>query len=271
MSWIDPGSGEGLTHPQAVACMANCRAVLLGEQHDRAEDHRFQELSIAGLAAQVEGLQIGFEMFPRHLQPVLDVWVEGQMSEAGFLREVGWEKVWGFPPELYLPLFRICRDLSLPMIAMNVERPVVSIIGREGWEALPEEYRSWMTPAVPATPAYRRYLFEVTGGVRPGRKAQSPEDPAFDNFVRAQQVWDRAFACAIAHALEQDGAGCVAGIIGRGHLEYHLGVYAQLTSLGIEKVAVALPHRESSGEGKIADLVFASGGKAHLRTSPTHL
>ena len=38
----------------------------------------------------------------------------------------------------------------------------------------------WLSPAVPAGPDYRRYLFEVTGGVRPNRKAQDPQDPAFD-------------------------------------------------------------------------------------------
>lgn len=57
-----------------------------------------------------------------------------------------------------------------------------------------------LTPAGPATPGNRRFQFKFTGSIRKGHKAQSPEEAAFDRFVRAQQGWDwdwdwdRAFA-----------------------------------------------------------------------------
>ncbi len=267
MVWTEPARDRRINHSQAIARMAQGSVVLLGEQHDRPQDHRFQELTLAGLAALVPDLRVGFEMFPRSVQPVLDAWAGGRMSEAGLLRETEWETVWGFPAELYLPLFRLCRDLGLGIFAMNVARPVVSLVGREGWQALPEEYRSWLSPAVPASPAYRRYLFEITGGVRPGRKAQGPEDPAFDTFVRAQQVWDRAFACAIAAEAATHAGACVAGIIGRGHLEYRLGVTEQLDALGVGPVTVALPHGDRTGTGPVADLVFMSGEQTHYSSS----
>ncbi|MCB1353234.1 MAG: ChaN family lipoprotein [Rhodobacteraceae bacterium] len=265
MAWIDPATGAKLSHPEAIERLARGRVALLGERHDSAADHRFQELVIAGLAARVGDLHVGFEMFPRHLQPVLDAWCGEGMSEAEFLRETRWEEVWGFEPELYLPLFRLCRDLGLPMFAMNVARPVVSLIGREGWEALPGEYRDWLSPAFPASAAYRRYLFAITGGVRPGRAAQSPEDPVFDRFVRAQQVWDRAFACAIAQTCVGHPERRVVGIIGRGHLEFGLGTAAQLADLGIPGAGLALrgdadetPPCEGI-EAPIANLLFRSG------------
>jgi uncharacterized iron-regulated protein len=261
MTWFDPAFGRPLSHPEAIGHMSESRVILLGEQHDRVADHRFQELAIAGLAAHVSDLHVGFEMFPVEAQPVLDAWGQGSLSEAAFLRDAGWEQVWGFPPDLYLPLFRLCRDLCLPMFAMNVARPVISQVGRDGWDALPSDYRGWLTPAVPASPAHRRYLFEITGGVRPDRQAQSPEDPAFDRFVRAQQVWDRAFACAIARQCSAGPGRRAVGIIGRGHLEYRLGVPEQLAALGLEDVVVALPHREVEDGARIADLCFDSSDR----------
>lgn len=274
MGWIEPAAGRRLSHPDAVTRMAGARIVLLGEQHDQISDHRFQELVIAGLAAHVTDLAVGFEMFPREVQPVLDAWVRDGMSEAEFLRRTGWEQVWGFPAELYLPLFRLCRDLGLPMLALNVERPVVSLVGREGWEALPGKYRGWLSPAVPAGPDYRRYLFEVTGGVRPNRKAQDPQDPAFDRFVRAQQVWDRAFACALAaHCNAGEGRHAV-GIVGRGHLEYRLGVPEQLASLGFRDTHVALPQKEASLPSTsvpIADFCFVCSDKMHTSVRTTDI
>ena len=50
---------------------------------------------------------------------------------------------------------------------------------------MPEDTRGGLTPACPATPEYRQYLFDITGGPRPDRAAQTPDDPAFDRFVRA--------------------------------------------------------------------------------------
>ncbi|MEM8571295.1 MAG: ChaN family lipoprotein [Pseudomonadota bacterium] len=263
MSWIQPSTGDRMSHPDAIAQMASGRVVLLGEQHDLPGDHRFQELALAGLAAHVPVLEVGFEMFPRFVQPILDRWVSGRMSEAAFLQETRWEEVWGFPPELYLPIFRVCRDLSLPMVALNVPRPLVSKIGRDGWSALPPEDAGWFSPAVPASAGYRRYLFEMTGGRRPDRKAQSPDDPAFDRFVRAQQVWDRSFACTIVERLAATPGAHIAGIIGRGHLEYRFGVVEQLASLDVLDVIVALPSKHAPEREEIADLSFVQGGNSH--------
>jgi len=253
LPWIEPATGGRLTHHDGVARLASGRVALLGERHDRAEDHRWQALTLAGLAALRADVVVGFEMFPRRAQPALDAWGDGRLDAAGLLEASRWSEVWGFEPGLYLPLFELCRDLGLPMRAINIDRPLVTAIGRDGWDALPGHERDWLSPARPASGAYRRYLFEITGGVRPGRAAQSPADPAFDRFVRAQQAWDRAFACGLAAVLEHAPAALAVGIIGRGHLEYGFGVADQLDDLGIAPVLTALPDGPVEG---IAELVF---------------
>lgn len=48
-----------------------------------------------------------------------------------------------------------------------------------------------------------------------GKPADAPE---FDRFVRAQQTWDRAFACNIAAYLNEQPEALVVGIIGSGHM-----------------------------------------------------
>jgi len=256
--WRAPADGRRLGHDAAMARLAGARVVLLGETHDRAGDHRWQALAIAGLAALRPRLVVGLEMLPRGADPALGDWTAGRMGWAQFLEASRWAEIWGFDPALYRPILELCRDLRLPMRGLNIPRPLVSAIGREGWEAVPPAERGWLSPARPASPAYRSYLFEMTGGRRPDRAAQSPQDPAFDRFVRAQQAWDRAFACALAAALGGSGEGAVAvGVIGRGHLEYGRGVAFQLEDLGIGPVATALPGAPQ-GERDIADLVFES-------------
>lgn len=259
--WKD-STGAEIAFPDLIARLAPRSAVLLGETHDRASIHRWQLHVAAGLAAR-RPILMGFEMFPARLDPVLADWVAGGLDEAAFLAAVDWEKVWGFPPELYMPLFRFCREWGVPMRGLNCRRGLVSEVGREGWAAIPEADREGLTPSREAHPEYRRYLFDMTGGVRPGRESKSPEDPAFDRFVRAQQVWDRAFACNIARAIkEAEGEPpLVVGIIGRGHLEWGLGTPWQLEDLGFPDAAVLLPGADGLpgpyGPRPIAEAVFS--------------
>ena len=240
--WLLPDTGTTLTHAAMMARAARAPVVLLGERHDRADNHRWQMHVAAGLLAHHDNMAMGFEMFPARLNPVLADWVAGRLDEEAFLERAEWGTVWGFPAALYMPLFHFCRAHGVEMLGLNCRRDLVREVGAGGWEAVTEDAREGLTPAVPATPEYRRYLFDVTGGPRPDRAAKSSEDPAFDRFVRAQQVWDRAFTCRIADVRARPGAPLVVGIIGRGHLEFRGGTPAQLDALGIPESMVLLPH-----------------------------
>lgn len=243
-SWLDPATGTMIAHGALLQRMATRQAVLLGETHDRYDVHRWQLHVLAGLYALNQNVVVGFEMFPRRCQPVLDEWVAGGLDTGAFLEKVEWKTVWGFTPELYLPIFHFCRQFKVPMKALNCRRALVTEVGKLGWDAIPSEERDGVSPAKPATDAHRQYLFDITGGGRPDRKAASAADPEFDRFVRAQQTWDRAFACNIAEAHGNADAPLVVGIIGRGHLEYGYGTPYQLADLGMNDVAVLLPSDE---------------------------
>lgn len=240
-TWLDGITGTPLSHGEVLAQVAHRRVVLLGETHDRFDIHRWQLHVCAGLLAQRSDIALGFEMFPRRCQLVLDRWVAGELSVSDFLDKAEWETVWRFDPELYLPLFNFCRQFRLPMVALNCERPLVTRVGKDGWDSIPEDERDGVTPALPASLAHRQYLFDITGGGRSDRTLTGASDPAFDRFVRAQQTWDRAFACNIAKALQSGIAGQIIGIIGRGHMEHGHGTPFQLAHLGFDDTAILLP------------------------------
>ncbi|MCC3305190.1 ChaN family lipoprotein [Sneathiella sp. HT1-7] len=248
-SWLDPDTGALIPHAALISELAQNRVVLLGETHDQYDIHRWQLYVTAALHAYNSNIVVGFEMFPRSAQPILDKWTAGDLSEEAFLEKVDWKKVWGFPPELYLPIFRFCREVGVRMIALNCYRALVTRVGKEGWEAVAEEDRDGLTPAKPATEAYRDYLFSLVSGPDGIFLTKSEEAEARkDRFTRAQQTWDRAFACNIAATQTGDNPPLVIGIIGRGHLEFGHGTPYQLEDLGIDKVSVLLPSKGESGK-----------------------
>ena len=125
--------------------------MLLGETHDQAEHHRWQFHTIAALFSHRPDMVLGFEMFPRRFQPVLDRWSKGGLSEADFLREVDWPQIWGFASELYLPLFDFARMHRLPMLALNIDRVTNRRVAAQGSASVPGIEREDVGDPAPAT------------------------------------------------------------------------------------------------------------------------
>ena len=94
--WITFSDGKARldTGPEIIKNAARQDVVLLGEQHDQEDHHRWQLQMLAALHAQRPTMVIGFEMFPRRLQPVLDQWVAGTLSPRDFLAQADWNTVW---------------------------------------------------------------------------------------------------------------------------------------------------------------------------------
>jgi uncharacterized iron-regulated protein len=160
-TWIDPATTETIAPDQLLAGLAQRPVVLLGESHDNAEHHRWQLHTLAALHGHNPDMILGFESFPRRVQPVLDQWVNGELDPIAFLEAADWAKVWNFDPTLYLPLFDFARQNRIPMIALNVDRDFVVRVRREGWSAIPADERLGLSDPAAAAPAYRELLAEV--------------------------------------------------------------------------------------------------------------
>lgn len=223
------GSLQRMDRAAVLAEQSTRPVVLLGERHDSAEDHRWQLHTIAQLHALRPHLVLGFEMFPRRLQAVLDRWVAGELGETDFLQQVEWNKVWGHAAGPYLAIFHYARMNRIPMLALNVDRSVVSAVARRGGEALSEAEREGVGSPAPPSEGYRHLLRTVYDAHPP-----MPAAPAgFERFVAAQVFWDRAMAERIAESRRVRPEALVVGVMGVGHVRFGYGVAHQLSALGI--------------------------------------
>jgi len=249
-AWYTLAGDQPRTAParELLADMASRDIVLLGEQHDDADHHQWQLQALAALHVLRPQMAIGFESFPRRVQAVLDRWIAGELTVKQFFEQTGWEKIWNFPPELYLPLFQFARINRIPMVALNVERTLTEAVANQGWDAVPTAQQEGVSRPAPASNAYQDYLFEVFKA-HPRRRAGetgTPDrnDSAFRFFVESQTTWDRAMAEALARRMDA-GPGAlrllVVGIMGSGHVRNGYGVPHQLRDLGVSNIAALLP------------------------------
>ena len=280
--WIDVKTGQAVDRGEFFRdLVAKSSVVLLGESHTDVDHHRWQLYTVAALYGRGGNVVIGFEAFPRRLQAVLDDWVEGKLTEDAFLKAAEWRQVWGYDAALYMPLFQFARLNRIPMIAMNVERKLVSQVGQQGWEAVPVADREGLSDPAPASAGYQRelahvYLLKKTLppgtdplSVPPGFTPKEPDEaalteamnePEFKRFVAAQQTWDRGMAEALAGAKRKYAGAVVVGILGGGHVEGGYGVPHQLRDLGIADLTALMPESTDSackviGTG-YADAIF---------------
>jgi hypothetical protein len=153
-----------------------------------------------------------------------------------------------------MPLFQFARLNRIPMIALNVERKLVSQVGQQGWASVPPSEREGLSDPAPASPAYQRELARIYAmkkmmppGVDPasipqGTHMPEPDEaaladairqPDFQRFVEAQLTWDRAMAEALASAKRKFANATIVGVLGSGHVAEGHGVPHQLKDLGI--------------------------------------
>ncbi len=250
-SWLALGDKQPVptSITDVVASAASRDVVLLGEQHDQEDHHRWQLQMLAALYAQRPNMVIGFEMFPRRVQPALDQWVAGKLTAQEFLKQAEWDKVWNFPPQLYMPLFEFARINKIPMRALNVDRALTRMVAEKGWDQVPESAREGVGRPAPALPGYLDFLrsiYQMHQASTPATAAMMPatSDTAFKAFVDSQLTWDRAMAQALSEALIQSDPQrrpLVVGIMGSGHIRQGHGVPHQLAHLGVTKIASLLP------------------------------
>ena len=285
-SWAAPGRVDGRPAPRPLAAdalladMAQRQVVLLGEQHDSADDHRWQLQVLAALHVRRPDMVIGFEMFPRRVQPVLDRWVAGELGSDEFLREVGWDGLWSFPAELYLPLFEFARLNRIPMVALNVEMSLIRSVASGGWDATPSAAREGVGRASAPPADYVDLLFashrehaRMRGQAEPAR-----DDAAFRRFIESQTTWDRAMAEALASPVRAAAgarAPLAVGIMGSGHVRFGHGVAHQLRTLGVREIGSLLPLPASTdcaalADG-LADAVFALPARVDAGPPPPRL
>ena len=259
--WVDPRTHAEVPAADVMARAARSRVVLLGEHHDRADHHRWQLQTLAAIQAAHPDVVVGFEMLPRRAQPALDRFAAGRTDERTFLVESRWADVWGFDPQLYLPLLHFARLNGLALRALNVDRTVVEQVGARGLDAVPPAAREGVGTPAPPAPAYEALLRDVWAAHGADDPHAAPGDNAARRrFVEAQLLWDRAMAEALADAVRADPHAIAVGILGSGHVERRFGVPHQLAALGIDDVLVLLPWDADRGcdalVPDVADVVF---------------
>ncbi|MEZ0326083.1 MAG: ChaN family lipoprotein [Fimbriimonas sp.] len=235
------------------------RFVFLGESHATTPHQQMQAAIIDALARNGRKVIVGLEMLQRPKQPVLDQWLQGNLTEQDLLEKAEWKTQWGYDFSYYRPIFDVAQKHHIPILGLNVPRDWVRTAGRGGFASLPDEAKAQLPSDMPLTNQQHRTVFEALIGGHPN---MSPT--AFDNMYSAQVLWDEGMADTIARHMQAnkpDSKTVYVVIAGSGHVMYRQGINYRLQRRGLgEGITVVMlsssaPVRAANG---IADYVYVS-------------
>ncbi|TVR60464.1 MAG: hypothetical protein EA422_13945 [Gemmatimonadales bacterium] len=187
-----------------VEAAASVDVLFVGERHGDPGGHRFQaELLQALLDHHGQRVILSLEMFERDVQPVVDEYLAGLITEDHFL---GAARPWPSYRRDYRPMVEMAREREIPVVAANAPRRYVNRVSRLGPSALSDLPSSALEhlPPLPypgPSDAYRAewnaLMAEMAGahGGHPSARAMG------DAALQAQALWDASMAHSIAGAL----------------------------------------------------------------------
>ena len=231
------------------------RAVFLGEHHPEGRDHRLQAALIRSLhdaiqsknnknnnnneAAEVPTLVVGLEAVQRQFQHVLDKYCAGSIDEAEFLKATEWESRWYWSFEAYRPIFEICRELNIGLLALDIATEDRLLVETGGLEALGNKLDEYYIPDLESfsafgdTLAYQEFVsytlkppYELQQRTALGNRAnnKSKNNISFSNFVARQMLRDGGMASVATSWLSKNPNGVLVGCIGINHATFGCGV-----------------------------------------------
>ncbi len=282
-------SGAPLAGEAALkAALKDADAVFSGESHDQLKHHLAQLEALKALFDARRGnIVVGFEMLNMTLQPVLDEYAAGKLSEEEFLLKTDWKKEWSYDFNLYKPLFDFIRVNKLKALALNLPRKVVSRIARVGLAGLSPEEKQYLPAKIEITKnepyiKYIRESFEGHGKARSGAASTRAEMAflrqyilgneksgmngifTFENYLAAMCAWNEAMGARLADFLNANPGFAGLAVAGSGHVIYNAGIPASVGSRtsGLRLVSFypqdvsACPSAFPAGDSGLADYVW---------------
>jgi uncharacterized iron-regulated protein len=219
----------------ALKMLLEYQVIFFGEQHHAPEAHEAERVLLAGLAGMDRKIVLALEMFERDVQPVLNKYLKGKISEEEFLN-ASWP--WPNYQTDYRPLIELAKSRGIPVIAANVPRRAAAAVARAN--KISPEVLGADAIYLPAEPPFdsRRY-YQLFQAAMAGMPPQGPMGQAKPQALyKAQLLKDAVMADALKPFLDRRILFCC----GHFHADFHLGIPYQLrkTHPGIKIAVIAM-------------------------------
>jgi uncharacterized iron-regulated protein len=238
---------------QMVQDIKGANFIFVGEVHSNLKHHQAQLNIIKALFESKITLAIGLEMFRASSQKELDQWVGGTMPLGVFVDV--YSRNWGMPWPWYMNILKYARQFDIPLIGLNVESGVTEKVSRQGFESLTNDELKQLPPHISfdLDDQYQAHLRKVY-------EAHGKGDTTFENFYKAQMIWDETMGYHLMNFLNRNPGTTVVVLSGVDHAGKK-GIPRQITKKSKYQCKVIVPEIRGgdelySAKGEDADYIL---------------
>jgi uncharacterized iron-regulated protein len=201
--------------------LADVDVVFFGEEHNDSIGHILELELFKKMHIVYRKTALTMEMFHTDVQPVLDEYLGGYISEKNFIKEA---RAWNNYKD-YSPLIEYAKANKLNVIGGNVATRYSNMVTRSGLlslNTLPKASKAFLPP-LPIDTAIGKYYdnFNETMG-------KHVMGMGGMKIYQAQNLWDASMSWTIFRYLKKHKGNKLLQLNGRFHSDEHLGALAKL-------------------------------------------
>jgi aminopeptidase N len=190
--------------------------VYIGEVHNNQRDHEYELQLVKNMLAYHFRIAVGWEMFARTNQPLLDKFDRHQISLEQLLDQTGFKKSWGVYSPVYAKILATTAANGIPNIALNATNRLVHRLAM-GQTLNPAEQKQVPTGYKVRPGAFENFVNLL--GDHPGMAAAD-----LHRYFDAQNTWDQTMADSIVEFHRQNPETKIIVLTGRAHVQGGFGV-----------------------------------------------
>lgn len=224
-----------------LADVARADVIVVGEQHDDPNTHRLEAAILQGLLRRRVPAVVSLEMFERDVQPAVDDYLAGKVTEEEFLTRA---RPWPRYASDYRALVEFAKAHRWRVVAANVPRRLATDVSKRGLGALgglSETERAYAARDLqcPLDVYYERFLAAIASHPAPGSEnaTDAHRRGANERMYHSQCLKDETMAESIAAAFDAHAGrpGPIVHYTGAFHSDFGAGT--------VERVRRRLPGR----------------------------
>ncbi|MDO8806574.1 MAG: ChaN family lipoprotein [Elusimicrobiota bacterium] len=204
--------------------------IYVGETHDRIKDHLAQLGALKAMKiARGSRIAVGFEMMSMTMQPALDDYAAGKLTEEEFLAKADWKNEWSVDFSLYKPLFDFLVQNKLRAIALNVPKRIIAKIARVGLAGLDDEDKKFLPEPVTIT-KHKKYLEYLKASFDGHGGNPAAAMLTWDNYLASMSAWNEGMGSRVADFINANPGWSVLVVTANGHVSYNAAIPASVKS-----------------------------------------
>ena len=212
--------------------------VYLGEVHSDQRNHEYELELVKSLLARGLRVAVGWEMFSRIDQTLLDEFDRRQISLEQLLDQSGFKKSWGVYSPVYAKILATTVANGIPNIGLNATNTLVHQVAMG--QTLNQDERTQLPTGYRVHPGAFENFVNLLGH-HPG-VAEADLHRYFD----AQNIWDQTMADSIVEFHRKNPGTKLIVLAGRAHVQGGFGVPGYVTQKANLRQLVLFPPASNS-------------------------